>query len=25
VNTNYVVAADPIGNVEDWEAEHSKH
>jgi phage terminase small subunit len=26
VNTNYVVAADPIGNVEDWEAEHTaKH
>ena len=25
VNTDYVVAADPIGNVEDWEAEHSTH
>jgi phage terminase small subunit len=25
VNKNYVVSADPIGNVEDWEAEHSKH
>lgn len=25
VNTDYVVATDPIGNVEDWEAEHSTH
>ena len=26
VNTNYVVSADPVGNVEDWEAEHAaKH
>ena len=25
VNKNYVVSADPIVNVEDWEAEHSKH
>jgi phage terminase small subunit len=22
VNTNYVVSGDPVGNVEDWEAEH---
>ena len=22
MNTNYVVSADPVGNVEDWEAEH---
>ena len=25
VNTDYVVSGDPIGSVEDWEAEHSKH
>jgi hypothetical protein len=26
VNTNYVVSGDPIGSVEDWEAEHAaKH
>lgn len=26
VNTNYVVSGDPVGSVEDWEAEHSpKH
>jgi hypothetical protein len=26
VNTNYVVSGDPIGSVEDWEAEHTaKH
>jgi hypothetical protein len=25
VNTDYVVSGDPIGCVEDWEAEHAKH